>query len=522
MTDIMKKYRKELFATLLIAEILLMVYMTWQYGAQWLDSDDSAEMILAELLSREGGILSKNWYYSTELRVLNTQLVMAPLFCFFSDWHIVRTLGTGILLVILLLSFLFLCRSLKLGKKLIFFAPLIVWPFSREYIQFVLYGLFYIPPLVIIFLTLALCLNSSPSLKNLRYFALVLLSFIAGLGGIRLVVVCYLPLLAATLTSLFPCIRSNNLITKSFLFRSLFAAAAAVAGFFVNCKILVQSYSFVTMVPGHLDLPNWEKLPPIIKSIPRMMGAITPNRSIIIIIIVLLLCLVIALMLLRFFKHWRSLHQETQVLLLYFLFSFSITVVAPVISTQSWGNRYMLLPGIGFIVILAAYLDHFKSVGSIRKILCVFILTAELCSGINQYYCFVFTKQLPEKNPAFSYILNSGMRFGFGDWDTSDVLTELSNGRIHICKITNFKDLDPWYWLMEKDFQKFAKGEVVFLILNNDRFTYHKNYGYLRGSWTKNELTYLDCGKVVFQDKHYTVWRFDSYEQLEGLRGKKF
>ena len=162
MTDIMKKHQKVLFGILLMAEIALMVYMTWQYGAQWLDSDDSAEMILAELLSREGGILSKNWYYSTELRVLNTQLVMAPLFCLFSDWRVVRTVGTGILLVILLLSFFFLCRSLKLGKKLIFFAPLIVWPFSREYIQFVLYGLFYIPHLVIIFLTLALCLNNSP------------------------------------------------------------------------------------------------------------------------------------------------------------------------------------------------------------------------------------------------------------------------------------------------------------------------------------------------------------------------
>lgn len=522
MTDIMKKHQKVLFGILLMAEIALMVYMTWQYGAQWLDSDDSAELILAELFSREGGILSKNWYYSTELRVLNTQLVMAPLFCLFSDWRVVRTVGTGILLVILLLSFFFLCRSLKLGKKLIFFAPLIVWPFSREYIQFVLYGLFYIPHLVIIFLTLALCLNNSPRLNSLRNFALVLISFIAGVGGIRLVVVCYLPLLAATLTSLFPSIRSNNLITKSFLFRSLFAAAAAVAGFLVNCKILVQSYSFVTMVPGRLGLPNWEKLPPIIKSIPRMMGAITPNRSIIIVVLMLLLCLVIALMILRFFKHWKSLHQETQVLLLYFLFSFSITVVAPVISTQGWSTRYMLLPGIGFIVILAAYTDHFKSTGSIRKILCIFILAAELCSGINQYYCFASMKQLPEKNPAFSYILNSGLRFGFGDWDTSDVLTELSNGRIHLCKIGSFKRMDAWYWLMEKDFQKYAKGEPVFLILANKRFSYHGGVPHVWGKWEKKDLTYLDSGKVVFRDQDYTVWKYESYEQFEALVGKKF
>ena len=114
------------------------------------------------------------------------------------------------------------------------------------------------------------------------------------------------------------------------------------------------------------------------------------------------------------------------------------------------------------------------------------------------------------------------MRFGFGDWDTSDVLTELSNGRIHLCKIGNFKKLDPWYWLMEKNFQKYAHGEPVFLIINNDRLTYHKNYGYLHGSWEKKELTYLDHGRVVFQDRFFTVWEFTSYEQLEALRGKKF
>ena len=189
MTDIMKKHQKVLFGILLMAEIALMVYMTWQYGAQWLDSDDSAEMILAELLSREGGILSKNWYYSTELRVLNTQLVMAPLFCLFSDWRVVRSVGTGILLVILLSSYLFLCRSVGLGKSLIYLAPLIVWPFSWVYLDFVLYGLYYIPHLAIIFISLGLCLNTS-SKQTLRTLALTVLSFVAGLGGIRMVAVC--------------------------------------------------------------------------------------------------------------------------------------------------------------------------------------------------------------------------------------------------------------------------------------------------------------------------------------------
>ncbi len=37
-------------------------------GTYFIDADMSSELVLARQLSREGGILSKNWYYSSELR----------------------------------------------------------------------------------------------------------------------------------------------------------------------------------------------------------------------------------------------------------------------------------------------------------------------------------------------------------------------------------------------------------------------------------------------------------------------
>ena len=525
----MKDNYKFILSVLLIAEILLIVYMTWQWGAQWLDSDDSAEMILAELLSREGGILSKNWYYSTELRVFNTQLVMAPLFCLFSDWHVVRTVGTGILLVILLSSYLFFCRSVGLGKSLISLAPLIVWPFSREYVHFVLYGLFYIPHLVIIFLTLALCLNNSPKRRLLRVLGLVVLSFLAGLGGLRMIAVCYLPLAAAAIISIIPGFRSKGLVTKNVAYRALFASVAAMAGLVVNYMILAKTYSFVSMTSTYLVLPGLQKILPIIKSVPAFLGSVKPDFSsssvvfvLVVVSLVLVLCVVIGYMCLRLFARWKSLSQETQILLAYFLFSFLVTVFAPVFTTQSWSRRYMILPGIGWLVIVAAYLDYFKPVASIKKGICILIIAAELSAGLNQCFTFVNNRDLPEKDAAFTYILNSGMKFGFGDWDTSDVLTELSNGHIHLCKILNFNHMDAWYWLMEKDFQKYAKGEPVFLIMDNNRLSYNGGVPHVVGSWVRSDLTYLDSGKIVFRDQHYTVWKYESYEQFESLTGKKF
>ena len=55
------------------------------------DSDISSEMLLAEILNGEHALVSKNWYYSTELRVLNIQLLYSFFFHLFGDWTMVRT-----------------------------------------------------------------------------------------------------------------------------------------------------------------------------------------------------------------------------------------------------------------------------------------------------------------------------------------------------------------------------------------------------------------------------------------------
>ncbi|MCI7193052.1 hypothetical protein MR547_07285, partial [bacterium] len=59
----------------LVAAWLGAVAFTALWGRTCLDSDMASEMVLASQLNREGGILSTNWYYSTELRVFCEQLL---------------------------------------------------------------------------------------------------------------------------------------------------------------------------------------------------------------------------------------------------------------------------------------------------------------------------------------------------------------------------------------------------------------------------------------------------------------
>ena len=79
-----------------------------------LDADMASEQLLANLLAQEGGVMSTNWYYSTELRVLNTQLVMAPLFRLFTSWHTVRVVGSVVLILLYLAAWFWFGRSAKL------------------------------------------------------------------------------------------------------------------------------------------------------------------------------------------------------------------------------------------------------------------------------------------------------------------------------------------------------------------------------------------------------------------------
>ena len=115
-------------------------------GTYFIDADMSSELVLARQLSREGGILSKNWYYSSELRVLNNQLVFAPLFALSDNWQLVRTLGTAITLAVMTACYIFMARGTGLSWTGTFAsAGVLLLPLSDSYTYAVLTGLFYIP-----------------------------------------------------------------------------------------------------------------------------------------------------------------------------------------------------------------------------------------------------------------------------------------------------------------------------------------------------------------------------------------
>ena len=115
----MKTLKKQIPYILLGATLLLLLGLNIISQDHWLDSDMAAEMIFSRILSEEHHIFSTtNWYYSTEFRVLYTQLIMGPLFRICSNWHVIRTITNLVFYGLMLASYYYFMKPLKVSRGL--------------------------------------------------------------------------------------------------------------------------------------------------------------------------------------------------------------------------------------------------------------------------------------------------------------------------------------------------------------------------------------------------------------------
>ncbi len=249
------------FATALAGLIVYMIV----HAQSLLDSDMSSELILAKQLAQSGRLLSDNWYYSTEIRILNTQVVYALFFRFMESWRLVRILGNITLYFVLLSSYYFFCRRLDIARSFPITAAIMLLPLSSDYYYILLYGAYYIPRISMMFIILGLLLPTIAPARSkasalISLLVLGVLSFALGLEGPRMVLILFIPLAV-----LFGCecicrsIPNNRLgkgiasrlalsstrpPLKSYATRAFVVCLAGMAGYLLNATVLSNAYSF--------------------------------------------------------------------------------------------------------------------------------------------------------------------------------------------------------------------------------------------------------------------------------------
>ena len=240
----------------LVLCVVLSVVFTFYATANCIDSDASSELVLSNHLAENGGILSQDWGYSTELRVVNTQLVYTPLFRIFNDWHMVRFVGALILQAILVGAFFIFGKCIGLDRKVLCVsAGLFLLPVSVCYGRIVLYNCYYVPhiaiSLIIVGLTFAKFDGKRLPWLICRTACLLVLSFLGGLGGIRQAMMTHAPVLLAVfvyyLLDDFVCKRKDPEHARKrlvYLLNALGSAAFFFVGFLINTEILAEKFVF--------------------------------------------------------------------------------------------------------------------------------------------------------------------------------------------------------------------------------------------------------------------------------------
>ena len=141
--------------------LLILVVINICWGRHWIDSDMAAEMIFSKLLAEEGNfIASSDWYYSTEFRVLYTQLIMGPLHRILTDWQTIRVVTNVVFYIWMLASFYFVCKPLRIKTRNIWLCSLaLLVPVSEAVMTHLQMGNTYMSHVILCFLTFGLYLR---------------------------------------------------------------------------------------------------------------------------------------------------------------------------------------------------------------------------------------------------------------------------------------------------------------------------------------------------------------------------
>jgi len=248
---------------------LILVLLNIFAGDHWLDSDMAAEMIFSKQIAEEGGLLAtKNWYYSTEFRILYTQLIMVPLFHVFESWHVIRTITNIVTYILLLGSYYYFMKPVCSKKSTVVYSSVILLlPFSEVIMTHMQMGNTYMPHMIIIFFCAGMFLRLAGDIRKSAAGKLsvlvfyVLLCVICGMSGVRYVLALQAPLVLAAvwmgvksdafgrLRKEVNCVNIKALLQDRqlrYFWYGLLGLFCAMAGYLINIAVIARTFTFQT------------------------------------------------------------------------------------------------------------------------------------------------------------------------------------------------------------------------------------------------------------------------------------
>lgn len=462
---------------------LALLFCYWRsWSTNQLDSDMASEQILAHQLAQEGGILSPNWYYSTELRVVNTQLVMAPLFRLFSSWHTVRVLGSAILFLILLAAYLFFARQMRLPRAGLVGAGVLCLPFCALYRQYVLQGLYYIPHLAFSFGSFGCLLAACRAPKGRRWAwgaGYALLGLLAALGGPRQLFVLQGPLTFAVLALGWAetprgvplANRARALLGGAWGWRLALCLAgdlAGLAGYAVNAKWFAANYQFqgqdyiafgpfdpdrlAALVNALLAAFGWEK------------GSFFSPTALFNLAAVLWLGFSVVWAV-RLARGGAAVPLPHRLLGAFYLAGLCCFVFLYGFTNSGMSDRYVLPLTVFAVPLVETWLPQAKRYFRRQRAVLSLCLAGVLAlHGVAQYCTAAAATNTNVDLAAF--LVNNGYTQGYASFWDGNILTELSDGRIEVWGLAQNTEPEVRAWLQNTSHTTQPPDGPVFFVIS--------------------------------------------------------
>jgi hypothetical protein len=516
-----------LIILLILAELFLLKFVNTFVDLQ-LNSDDSSELVLARLLAQEKRVLSPDWYYSTEIRFLNTNLIYTPFFRLFRSWHKIRVCSIAVMQILLIFSVFVLCRACRHTECFPFAALAMVLPLSYDYYNIVLKGAFYIPHIVILLLGTALILGAihARGWKRLLCLALsFILAVLSGAGGPRQVVVQYLPLFFCGLILAIETVKKEG--TAKFrktpyfvlLYSALLAMIGSVIGYGINTHYLVKHYHFPLWDSVQYTRFDWSKFISVVDGILATYGfregTVNAANTLSNLAAVILFAGSIAAVVYPL-KHRGRVSFEYHFLAVFYLADILVFVLLYTMTSMSYLDRYNEPIVIVSYVLMAIGIRE-RGWPEEKQIFTGLVYAAVLLTGGGLVYLSMHDSL--EKNGFQSgqmamahAIVEQGYREGYASFWNGNVLTELSDGAIDIHDWLDSQDGSPmqtlsnvnttnhWLQLVSHDTEK-PEGRTFILLSGSE----------LENSFWRQNLEDRD---LIYSSDAYKVYGFESYDAM--------
>lgn len=531
-------------AAALVLAFFILVILNIFWGNHWIDSDMAAEMIFSKLLTEEGRLIATpDWYYSTEFRILYTQLIMVPLHHVFSDWHVIRVLTNIVFYLMMLASFFFACKPLHIRKRNVCLCALaLLVPVSEAVMTHLQMGNTYMSHVILCFCVMGLFLRLSNkedqgSKKQAAYAVIFgILCVILGISGVRYLLDILVPLVLTAVVYVMgstafgelrqtPSKKASLSFLQSERVRYVWVSGAGVVcggvGYLINALYISKIYQFQTYDTTNFisihDGVFFNRVQNAVGQLLQMFGYIE-NKAFLSLRGIITILSFVMLFVLGFVwvkcmtyrnkeqagqgKHPEECSREFIVLfsgvsLLLHLFVFVFT-------TSTMADRYFIPIAIFFLMTLAVYME-WEALAFDRVAVCLILGGCLTLAGVKTYYSFVNNDKNENRYEMAEYLVSEGYEFGYASYWNSNIMTEISDGRLDMANLWSLESLGDFKWSSKVSSYEPKEGKL-FLIAGKDEL------------YAVEEAGMLEKQKVIFENEAFIVLHFDSQQEFWDYR----